>query len=302
MRSRAASISAQKPARVTNSGLWAGLGPSSFFASRNAEPIAPTMAAQPSLALGCPCSNARRSKPTASSSSIAAPRVARPSPAPPRGGHEGRSPVTFDNDKGAVDDGIWGCAEENWALLGHIAGVRTAGATGCAAATSLPATLAESCARFRPSDALAPPVGPSEPTTSRTMHVNAPLTTTRAPHRMPGITFGAPQPPLAGRIMGDPWERLPPSGGTRNPGEHAQAAGLAVWGCDWIRLNPVCMRLPPFHLGAFPLVCTALAASAQVRITEFMASNTQTLYDEASVPPTFASSAWRTSDCLCSGR
>ena len=40
------------------------------------------------------------------------------------------------------------------------------------------------------------------------------------------------------------------------------------------------MRLPPFHLGAFLLVCIALAAPAQVRITEFMASNTQTLYDE----------------------
>ena len=40
------------------------------------------------------------------------------------------------------------------------------------------------------------------------------------------------------------------------------------------------MRLPPSHLGAFLLVCIALAAPAQVRITEFMASNTQTLYDE----------------------
>ena len=62
------------------------------------------------------------------------------------------------------------------------------------------------------------------------------------------------------------------------------------------------MRLPPFHLGAFPLVCTALAASAQVRITEFMASNTQTLDDEAGLPLTFASLAWRTSDYLCSVR
>jgi hypothetical protein len=40
------------------------------------------------------------------------------------------------------------------------------------------------------------------------------------------------------------------------------------------------MRLPPSHLGAFLLVCIALAAPAQVHITEFMASNTQTLYDE----------------------
>ena len=33
---------------MTNSGLWVGLGLKSFFASRNAEPIVPMMAAQPS--------------------------------------------------------------------------------------------------------------------------------------------------------------------------------------------------------------------------------------------------------------
>jgi hypothetical protein len=36
------------------------------------------------------------------------------------------------------------------------------------------------CARFWPSDVLAPPVSPSHPTTFRTIHVNAPLTTTLA--------------------------------------------------------------------------------------------------------------------------
>ena len=40
------------------------------------------------------------------------------------------------------------------------------------------------------------------------------------------------------------------------------------------------MRLPPLHLAALLAVWAALAAPAQVRITEFMASNTHTLYDE----------------------
>ena len=40
------------------------------------------------------------------------------------------------------------------------------------------------------------------------------------------------------------------------------------------------MRLPPLPLAALLFVCAPLAAPAQVRITEFMASNTQTLYDE----------------------
>src|ERR1035437_1748326 len=47
-RSRVASISAQNSARLTASGL-AGLGLASFFTRRNAEPIAPAMATQPSL-------------------------------------------------------------------------------------------------------------------------------------------------------------------------------------------------------------------------------------------------------------
>src|ERR1035437_3845562 len=45
--SRVASISAQKSARLTRSGL-AALGLRSFFSSRNAEPIALAIAAQPS--------------------------------------------------------------------------------------------------------------------------------------------------------------------------------------------------------------------------------------------------------------
>jgi hypothetical protein len=40
------------------------------------------------------------------------------------------------------------------------------------------------------------------------------------------------------------------------------------------------MRLPPFQLAVFLLICAPIAAAAQVRITEFMASNTHTLYDE----------------------
>jgi hypothetical protein len=52
--------------------------------------------------------------------------------------------------------------------------------SGCTAATTLPAPWAVLGARFWASGVLAPPVGPSLPTTFRTIHVNAPLTTTHA--------------------------------------------------------------------------------------------------------------------------
>src|ERR1035437_2556505 len=52
-------------------------------------------------------------------------------------------------------------------------------ASGCTAATTLPAPWAVLGARFWPSGVLALLVGSSQPTTSRTIYVNAPLTTTR---------------------------------------------------------------------------------------------------------------------------
>ena len=47
---------------------------------------------------------------------------------------------------------------------------------------------------------------------------------------------------------------------------------------------PCRMRLPQFQLAALLSVCAPLAVPAQVRITEFMASNTQTLFDEDGAP------------------
>src|ERR1017187_2925850 len=44
------------------------------------------------------------------------------------------------------------------------------------------------------------------------------------------------------------------------------------------------MRLPQIQLAALFFVSAPFAAPAQVRITEFMASNTQTLYDENGDP------------------
>jgi hypothetical protein len=44
------------------------------------------------------------------------------------------------------------------------------------------------------------------------------------------------------------------------------------------------MRLPQIQLAALLFICALLAAPAQVRITEFMASNTRTLYDEDGDP------------------
>ena len=40
------------------------------------------------------------------------------------------------------------------------------------------------------------------------------------------------------------------------------------------------MRMPPFQLAAFLLICAPLAARAQVRITEFMASNNNGIRDD----------------------
>jgi hypothetical protein len=82
--------------------------------------------------------------------------------------------------QGGVEDGISGCAGQKCPLFGHTAGAGTADATCCTAATMLPAALTILCARFWPSGLLAPSVGPSEPTTLRAIHVNAPLTTAQA--------------------------------------------------------------------------------------------------------------------------
>ena len=78
-----------------------------------------------------------------------------------------------------MDARISGCAGENYPLFGHIGRAGTAGATCFTAAMRLLAAWAILCARFWPSGLLAPAVGPREPTSSCTIHVNAPLTAAR---------------------------------------------------------------------------------------------------------------------------
>jgi hypothetical protein len=78
-----------------------------------------------------------------------------------------------------VDAVISGSAEEKGPLFGRSARAGAASATYWTAATTLPAPLAVPGAPLWPSGVLAPLVGPSQPTTVRTIHVNAPLTTTR---------------------------------------------------------------------------------------------------------------------------
>jgi hypothetical protein len=89
-------------------------------------------------------------------------------------------PLLANQEEGGVDDGISGCAGEECSLFRYTDEASIADATCWIIVTTLPAALAALRARSWSSGLLAPPVGPSEPITLRTIRVNAPLTTTHA--------------------------------------------------------------------------------------------------------------------------